>query len=108
MGRSITTNFTMFEALGHAVIWIILSVITFGIAAFFAPYSIAKFFINRTEITVDGKRYIQQCNVELLGNLGHLLLWVLIVIVTFGLGYFLYIYHVWVYCISKTELIPAQ
>lgn len=46
----------IFDILGHLLIWLILSIVTFGIALFFFPYSFSKFIINRTYVIDESGR----------------------------------------------------
>ena len=87
----------------HGLLWIILSIITFGIAMFFMPYSFAKFVINRTTIIADdGSEKKLVCHTDIVGQLGHIVLWFFITLLTLGLGYFFYLYKVWNYSLNKS------
>lgn len=94
----------IFDILGHLIVWFFLTLITFGIAAVFFPYSFAKFILNRCAIE-DEQGYFHdlKCEIELFGNVGHALLWLLISIVTLGVGYIFYFYRVWNYAINHTH-----
>ncbi len=92
----------------HLIIWLLLSIITFGIALIFAPYSFSKFIINRTAIIdANGAEHPLKCDIDLFGNIGHMLLWFIISILTLGIGYLFYTYRVWNYALnsSTTEAI---
>ncbi len=94
------------DIIGHLVIWMILSIITLGIALFFLPYSFSKFIINRTAIVDEsGAERKMVCNIDLFSNLGHVILWLLISIVTFGIGYIFYVYRVWNYALNNTTVL---
>lgn len=89
----------------HLLIWFVLSVITGGIALFFFPYSFAKFVINRSSlIDHNGVSRKMTCNTELFGNVGHVILWIVISLLTFGLGYVFYFYRVWNYSLNNTSI----
>ena len=91
------------DIVGHLLLWIILSIVTFGIALFFFPYSFAKFVINRTFIQKnDGSERKLDCNIDIFSNLGHIILWIVISILTLGLGYLFYVYRVWNYALNNT------
>ncbi len=92
------------DILGHLVIWLLLSIITFGVALLFFPYSFSKFILNRTSI-VDSQGIERQveCDIDLFSNLGHVLLWFVISIVTFGIGYIFYFYRVWNYALNNSH-----
>lgn len=89
----------------HIIIWVVLSIITFGIALFFAPYSFAKFIINRSKLIDDnGTEKQLRCNTDIFGNVGHVILWMIISIITFGLGYLFYFFKVWNYSLNNTTI----
>jgi hypothetical protein len=101
----IQANVGTFDILGHCVIWIVLILITFGIALFFFPYSFSKFILDRSELVDEHgvtKRII--CHTDLFGNVGHVILWIFLTIITFGLGYFFYFYKVWNYSLNNTTI----
>lgn len=92
------------DILGHLILWFILILITFGIAAFFFPYSFSKFILNRSQV-VDENGHVRQmvCNTDIFGNIGHVILWIIISILTLGLGYAFYFYKVWNYSLNNTS-----
>lgn len=91
------------DIIGHLIIWILLTFITLGIALFFFPYSFSKFIINRTSvIDENGTHRKMSCNIDFFNNLGHVLLWIIIAIITLGLGYIFYFYRVWNYALNNT------
>lgn len=93
------------DILGHLILWFFLILITFGIGAFFFPYSFSKFILNRSRVVDDSGRTRQVvCHTDIFGNLGHVILWILITIVTFGLGYAFYFYKVWNYSLNNSTI----
>ena len=93
---NIKANVGTFDILGHLILWFIIIVITLGIGAFFFAYSFSKFIINRTElIDQHGVSHKFKCDVDLFGSIGHIILWIIITILTLGLGYIFYFYKVW-------------
>jgi uncharacterized membrane protein YjgN (DUF898 family) len=93
------------DILGHLILWFILIIITFGIAAFFLPYSFSKFILNRSELIDDhGRARKMVCNTDMFGNIGHVILWIIISLITFGLGYAFYFYKVWNYSLNNTTI----
>lgn len=101
----IQANIGTFDILGHLVIWLILTFITFGIALFFYPYSFAKFILDRSEFIDDnGVARKMSCQTDLFGNVGHVILWILITFITFGIGYVFYFYKVWNYSLNRTVI----
>ena len=77
-GYKLKCDFSVGEAIGQIIIWILLSVITFGLALFVLPYYFLKAPMNRSTL------------VDPAGNIGHALFWLLLSIITLGLAYFVY------------------
>lgn len=95
----------IFDILGHLIIWLILIVITLGIAIFFVPYSFSKFIINRTSLVdQNGVERTMRCNIDMFSNIGHIILWIIISILTLGIGYIFYFYRVWNYALNNTTV----
>lgn len=93
------------DILGHLLIWLILSIVTMGIALFFFPYSFSKFIINRTSVIDEhGTERRMSCDIDLFGDLGHVILWAIISFITFGIGYVFYFYKVWNYALNNTTV----
>ncbi|RZM78470.1 hypothetical protein C3B51_14935 [Pseudoalteromonas rubra] len=93
------------DILGHLILWFILILITFGIGAFFFPYSFSKFIINRSKVIDDNGNPRQMvCHTDIFGNIGHVILWIIISIITLGLGYAFYFYKVWNYSLNNTTI----
>ncbi|MGF1748922.1 DUF6693 family protein [Vibrio cionasavignyae] len=95
----------IFDIIGHLILWLILSIVTFGIALFFFPYSFSKFILNRTYlIDANGVERKMKCDIDLFSDLGHVLLWFIISILTLGIGYIFYFYRVWNYALNNTHI----
>jgi hypothetical protein len=94
------------ESIGHVILWIILIVITAGIAVFFFPYAFAGHIINKVYLLdANGKRIGKlRCELSFMGQIGHAAIWLLLSIVTFGLAYFVYLYRVWVIALERTTV----
>lgn len=93
------------EIIGHIIVWLLLSLITLGIALFFYPYSLAKLILNNTSVIEEDGRHRQvSCNVSMFSQLSHVIIWILISIVTLGIGYLFYFYKVWAYVIRHATL----
>ncbi|WP_394203781.1 DUF6693 family protein [Marinagarivorans algicola] len=101
----IQANLGTVNILVHIVIWFILVIITFGIAAFFFPYSFSKFILDCSElIDEQGQSRKIVCNTDMFGNIGHVIIWIIITIITFGIGYAFYFYKVWNYSLNNTTI----
>lgn len=98
-------NFGFGEILGHLVVWLLIIVVTLGLGMFFFPYSFAKFVLNRTEVHTSEGVYTLKCDLDVFSQMGHILLWFVIAILTLGLGYFFYLYGVWRVVASNTKAI---
>lgn len=81
---------------GHLVLWVLLIIVTVGIAAFFYGYSLLKLVINHTELTDRRGDPIGRlrCEYSVTSSIGHVLLWILLTIVTLGIAFIFYIYRV--------------
>ncbi|WP_412851598.1 DUF6693 family protein [Ectothiorhodospira shaposhnikovii] len=98
-------NIRIFDIIGHIVIWLILIIITIGVALFFLPYSFSKFIINRTTLVdQNGVERNLRCNIDMFSNIGHIVLWIIITILTLGIGYIFYFYRVWNYALNNTSV----
>ena len=92
LGHGLKCEFTVGEAIGQLVIWILLTIVTFGLAAFVLPYYFLKAPINRTySIDNNGTKLARlHVDVNFTDILGHALVWLLLTIVTFGFAYLVY------------------
>ncbi len=92
LGKNLKCEFSVGEAIGQLVIWIILSIVTLGLALFVPPYYFVKAPINRTYIVDhEGAKLARlETNVVFVDILGHALVWLLLTVVTFGLAYLIY------------------
>lgn len=103
---NIKADLSIIDIIGHLVLWLILSVVTFGIAFFFFPYSFARFVINRTSVLdkATGVERKMICDINLFSNIGHIILWIIISLLTFGVGYIFYFYRVWNYALNNSRI----
>lgn len=92
LGKRFKCEFSVGEAIGQLVIWILLSIVTLGLALFVLPYYFLKAPINRTYVLdADGSKIAKlHVEVSFVDVLGHALVWLLLSIVTLGLAYFIY------------------
>lgn len=89
----------------HSVVWVILIVITLGVALFFQPYALAKLVINNTSIMDDqGNWHRVSCEIGFFDKILHILLWMIISFLTLGVGYFFYYFRVWHYAINESKV----
>ena len=105
--RYVKTSLSMMDVLGHLIIWLLISVITLGIGLFFWPYAAAKLIINSVELE-DGRRSSigrLQCDFSFGSQIGHIILWILLSVVTLGLAYPFYLFGVARTVIDNTRIV---
>ncbi|MBG6243088.1 MAG: hypothetical protein EKE20_15260 [Candidatus Symbiopectobacterium sp. Dall1.0] len=96
------------EIIGHLIIWLLLTIVTVGLALMVFPYYLIRFIMNNTEVidkhngTKIGKL---KCEIDLASIIGYVVLWTILSIVTAGLLYFVFLYKVYAHCINKTTFI---
>ncbi|EPC7543906.1 DUF6693 family protein [Morganella morganii] len=93
------------DILGHLIIWLLLSIVTFGLAMMVFPYYLIKFILNNTEVVDkrDNTRICRlKCEISLSGMIGYIILWTILSIITFGILYFVFLYKVYAHCLDKT------
>lgn len=91
-GYKLKCEYSVSEAIGSIVIWILLSVVTLGLALFIMPYYILKGPINKTSLIDAEGRIIGKLHVDvdLSEIVGHAVILVLLAIITLGLAMFVY------------------
>jgi len=104
VGGRIEAKITFGEILGHAVLWIIISVITLGVGLFFYPYSFSKFIINRTYIVTGQQQMKLNCDLDIGSQIGHIIIWLIVTVITLGIAYPFYLYKVWNFALNKTRI----
>ncbi|CRL44493.1 hypothetical protein SGGMMB4_01622 [Sodalis glossinidius str. 'morsitans'] len=96
------------EIIGHLIIWLLLTIVTIGLALMVFPYYLIKFIMNHTEI-IDKRNGTKigrlKCEIGLASIIGYIILWTILSIVTMGLLYFIFLYKVYAHCINKTTFI---
>ena len=70
------------------------------------PYYFNKAVLNKTEILDANGNAIGRlnCSFNLASSIGHVILWVLLILVTFGLATFLYVYRVMRVLLNETRI----
>ncbi|MEP2919416.1 MAG: DUF6693 family protein [Sulfitobacter sp.] len=91
-GYKLKCDFSVAEAIIQLILWILLSVMTFGLALFILPYYFVKAPLNSCTLIDPAGNAVGKVNVEVTFGaiLGHALIWLLLTIVTFGLAYLIY------------------
>ena len=103
------SEMTIAQVVGHVVIWLIVTMITFGIGAFFWPYATAKLIIESIVITDEfgGNTARPRCAVKFGEQVGHALLWLILIVVTGGIAAPFYLFAVAHIAIGRSELVSA-
>lgn len=99
-----------FEVLGHLIVWVLLTIITFGLAMFVFPYYMQRFIISKT-FAYDGEgRKVGRlvCTIDLASMIGNIILWILISIITFGIGYLVFLYKITAHCMTHTKVVSVN
>lgn len=103
----IKADFSMADVLGHIIIWLLISVITLGIGLFFWPYAAFKLIINGIAVYdySGGKVGKFHCNLSAGQQIGHIILWIFISVITVGLAFPFYLFGVARTALNKTEIV---
>ena len=100
-------EFGVAEAIGSFIIWVLLTIVTLGLASFVAPYYILSSIINKTWIVDENGQRLSQLKVSftLAEIIGHAVIWVLLTLVTLGLALIVYYYMVAKKVLNQTEIV---
>jgi Bacterial protein of unknown function (DUF898) len=100
-------EFNLLESIGYLILWALICIITLGIGLFVAPYYFYKAFLNKSWIcNARGEKiYRLHCEINIMEMIGHIILWILITIVTLGIGLIFYYFSTLKSCLNKTTLI---
>lgn len=103
------TRLSIFQVIGHVVIWLIISTITLGIGALFWPYAAAKLILESIIIVDEGggASAALRCSFGFGEQLGHAVLWLILVALTGGLAGLCYLFGLAHFVINRTKLISA-
>lgn len=107
---TLKSSLTVADIIGHGVIWLLLTIVTFGLALFVYPYYLYRFVISKTiALDQDGKKIGQlACTIDLATIVGNIVIWIIISIVTFGIGYFFFMYKIVSHCMSHTRVVSDR
>lgn len=103
------SNLSVGDIIGHAVIWILLTIVTLGLAIFVFPYYMARFIISRTLVTDSSGVTVGrlECTIDLASIIGNIVIWAIISMLTLGLGYFIFMYKIYAHCLNHTRITTA-
>lgn len=100
-------DFGLVETIGQVIIWIVLSIITLGLALLVFPYYFNKAVLNRTEVIDASGKAIGKldCQFNLGSSIGHVIIWFLLIIVTLGIAAFFYAYRILRVLLNDTRIV---
>ncbi len=100
-------DFSVGDAIGTTILWILITIVTLGLALFVLPYYLPKLVINKTAVLADDGSELGKlhCDLTLGAMVGNAFLWLLLTIVTLGLAYIVYIFRVQRIVLSETKII---
>ncbi len=103
----IGVDFSMMDVLGHVIIWTLISIFTAGIGLFFWPYASSKFIINNIILYdhADARVGRLQCNLSAGSQIGHIVLWIFISMITAGLAFPFYMFGVVRTALNRTTIL---
>jgi hypothetical protein len=105
MSSSFKVKLTFVELLGHGVVWMGLILITLGLAFLIWPYYLVQFVLSRA-VWVDEQQRERPLVVGsgFVAYVGHALLWLLAMLLTFGLAMPLWLYDVVRFVLKHTRV----
>lgn len=107
--QQLKCELALIDIIGHGIIWILLSLITFGLALFVFPYYLQRFTIGKTYVYENGKKVGRlECTIDFASILGNVILWAIISFLTLGLGYLIFIYKINAHCLNHTKMVDIN
>ncbi|MFT0547835.1 DUF6693 family protein [Allopusillimonas ginsengisoli] len=99
-----------FDVLGHLIVWLLLTLVTFGLALFVFPYYMQRFIISKTfAYDNEGKKVGRLiCTIDLASMIGNIILWAIISILTLGVGYLVFMYKITAQCMTHTKVVAVN
>ena len=107
--RQIRTDLTATKIVGHVVIWLVLCLVTFGIGLLFWPYSFFRFVINETYLCDNSGDNVESlhCDIGISEQVGHILIWGILITISFGFLFPVYAYGVARTAINATQVVSS-
>lgn len=99
-------DFSIGESIGHVIIWILLTICTLGLALLVFPYYLNRAVLNRTEVLDLQGRPIGRlrCEFNLASSIGHVVIWAILILITFGIAAFFYAYRIMRVILNDTSI----
>jgi hypothetical protein len=96
------------DAFLFIVLWMLISIFTFGIGAIFSLYYFYNLFIDKTHILDQNGDEVAtlECQLKLTEIIGHIVIWLIIGIVTFGIGFLFFTFMIFKMCVNNTVVVP--
>jgi hypothetical protein len=91
-GYTVKCDYSVAEAIGTIIIWILISIVTLGLGLFVMPYYILKGPINKSTLIGPDGQVVGRMHVDVALSeiIGHAVIWILLAIITLGLAMFVY------------------
>lgn len=104
---NLRSQMTVIQVLGHVVIWLFISFITLGIGFLFWPYAAIKLIAESIVIADEGGQATARLRFSFSfgDQLGHAVLWLLLIVLTGGMAAPFYLFSVAHTAINRTELV---
>lgn len=98
------------EIVGHMLLWVLLGLVTCGLALFLFPYSMGTLVINSTTLLDEQGRAVGRlrCSRGVGDHVGHAVLWWLFSLITLGIAGFFYAYRVATDLLGDTVVDPVR
>lgn len=108
-GYRLQSEFSVGESIGHAVLWIIVIILTLGLGALFFPYFQQRSVIKKTVVIDNNNRIVGRidCDFNFAQTIGHVIIWAILILITLGLAAFIYIYRVQVALLQHSYIKPV-
>ncbi|HKO95103.1 MAG TPA: DUF6693 family protein [Polyangiaceae bacterium] len=106
--RRFEANISVWSIFVHVIVWALLTLVTLGLAIFFYPYAFGRVLLNNAYVLDEGGRRVGRlrCDVSPMDEIGHILVWFLISVVTFGVGMFFYWFKAFGVVLNNTTIEP--
>ena len=105
-GCTLRCDFSLGEALGTVILWVLLTLVTCGVYLFIAPYSFFRIILSKTYIIDRNGLKVGRlrCEYNTSSAVGHIIIWLLLTIITFGIGLIFYQFRVAKVCLEATSV----
>lgn len=103
----IQVNWSMADMIGYGLLWLLLILITLGLASFFAPYAWAAKIINGCEVydRTGNRLGVLQVDIKIADQLVHILLWIVLTFITLGIAGIFYYFGVARTILNNTHIV---